>query len=337
MRLRIALLSAALVAGGAADAAAGTLDEVKARGVLNCVVNAGLAGFGVVNDQGVWVGLDVELCRAVAAAVLGDATKVNFVASTAKERFTRLQTGEGDMLARNSSLTLSRDTELALDPAGINFYDGQGFMVRKDSGITSPLQLSGAHVCVVTGTTAETNLADFFRTNGLVLHTVVSDKPDLSREKYEAGQCDVFTSDSSNIASERSALADPGAHVILPDRISKSPLGPLVRQGDSEWADVVRWTLYAMIAAEEFGVTSQNVQQMLSSENPEIRRLLGVEGDMGSKLGLANDWAVQIIVQVGNYGESFARNVGVDTPLGLERGLNAQWTNGGLLYAPPIR
>jgi general L-amino acid transport system substrate-binding protein len=318
-------------------AAAGTLDQVKARGMVNCVANQGLAGFGAPNDQGVWTGLDVDLCRAVAAAVLGDASKVNFIPSTAKERFTKLQTGEGDLLARNSTWTLSRDTDLGLEFVGVNYYDGQGFMVRKDSGITSARQLDGANVCVVAGSTTELNLADYFRLHGMALRSVVFEKPDEGRAMYDEGQCDAYTSDSSNLASERSALADPGAHLILPDIISKEPLGPAVRHGDSEWADVVRWSLYAMVAAEEYGITSQNLDDMLASDNPEVRRLLGVEGDMGAKLGLASDWAVNVIRQVGNYAESFERNVGAATPLGLDRGLNAQWTDGGLLYAPPIR
>jgi general L-amino acid transport system substrate-binding protein len=337
MRVGVALVCAGLLSFAAAGAAAGTLDEVKARGSLNCIVNAGLAGFGAPNDQGQWVGLDVDVCRAVAAAVLGDAAKVTYIPTTSKERFTKLQTGEGDMLARNSTYTLSRDSDLSLVLVGVNYYVGQGFMVRRDAGIASTLDLDGASVCVVAGSTIELNLADYFRLNRMTVRTVVVEKPDEGRHLYDQGQCDAYTSDSSNLASERSALADPGAHIILPEIISKEPLGPAVRHNDSEWADVVRWSLYAMIAAEEYGVTSANVEQMLTSENPEIRRLLGVEGDMGAKLGLANDWAVQIVAQVGNYGESFARNVGVDTPLGLERGLNAQWKNGGLLYAPPIR
>jgi general L-amino acid transport system substrate-binding protein len=336
-RTVVPILASCLALAVALPAAAGTLDEVKARGSLNCIVNAGLAGFGAPNDQSIWVGLDVDICRAVAAAVLGDAGKVNYLPSTAKERFTKLQTGEGDMLARNSTWSLSRDTDLKLDFAGVSYYDGQGFMVRRDSGIASALDLNGASVCVVSGTTTELNLADYFRANGMTVRTVVVEKPDEARKMYDQGQCDAYTSDASNLASERSALADPGAHSILPEIISKEPLGPAVRHGDSEWADVVRWSLYAMIAAEEYGVTSTNVDQMLASENPEVRRLLGVEGDIGAKLGLADDWAVVIVRQVGNYGESFARNVGVDTPLGLERGLNAQWKDGGLLYAPPVR
>ena len=338
MQLKSVLLAAsAVVAFGVSAASAGTLDDVKARGTLNCIVNTGLAGFGSPNDKGEWTGLDIDMCRAVAAAVLGDASKVNYIPSTAKERFTKLQTGEGDMLARNSTWTLGRDTELKLDFVGVNYYDGQGFMVRKDSGITTATGLSGATVCVQTGTTTELNLADYFRSNGMELKSVVFEKADEGRAMYDQGQCDAYTTDASGLAAERTALADPAAHIILPEIISKEPLGPAVRHGDSEWGDVVRWSLYAMIAAEEYGVTTANVQQMLTSENPEIRRLLGVEGDMGAKLGLPNDWAVQIVTQVGNYGESFERNVGVNTPLGLERGLNAQWNNGGLMYSPPIR
>jgi general L-amino acid transport system substrate-binding protein len=339
MTLKQVLLTAAAVTVlGVSAASAGTLDDVKARGTLNCIVNTGLAGFGGPNDKGEWSGLDVDLCRAVAAAVLGDASKVNFIPSTAKERFTKLQSGEGDMLARNSTWTLSRDSELALDFVGVNYYDGQGFMVRKDSGVTSAKDLGGATVCVQTGTTTELNLADYFRSNGLELKSVVFEKSDEGRGMYDAGQCDAYTTDASGLAAERTALGDPAAHIILPEIISKEPLGPAVRHGDSQWADVVRWSLNAMIAAEEYGVTQANVaEQLASSTNPEVRRLLGAEGDMGAKLGLPNDWAVKIISSVGNYGESFERNVGVNTPLGLERGLNAQWANGGLMYSPPVR
>ena len=339
MTLKQVLLTAAAVTVlGVSAASAGTLDDVKARGTLNCIVNTGLAGFGGPNDKGEWSGLDVDLCRAVAAAVLGDATKVNFIPSTAKERFTKLQSGEGDMLARNSTWTLSRDSELALDFVGVYYYDGQGFMVRKDSGVTSAKDLGGATVCVQTGTTTELNLADYFRSNGLELKSVVFEKSDEGRGMYDAGQCDAYTTDASGLAAERTALGDPAAHIILPEIISKEPLGPAVRHGDSQWADVVRWSLNAMVAAEEYGVTQANVaEQLASSANPEVRRLLGAEGDMGAKLGLPNDWAVKIITAVGNYGESFERNVGVNTPLGLERGLNAQWPNGGLMYSPPFR
>jgi general L-amino acid transport system substrate-binding protein len=338
MQLKSVLLAAsAVVALSVSAAFAGTLDDVKARGTLNCIVNVGLAGFGAPDDKGQWAGLDIDMCRAVAAAVLGDASKVNYIPSTAKERFTKLQTGEGDMLARNSTWTLGRDTELKLDFVGVNYYDGQGFMVRKDSGVTSASELSGATICVQTGTTTELNLADYFRANSMELKTIVFEKADEGRGMYDQGQCDAYTTDASGLAAERTALADPASHVILPEIISKEPLGPAVRHGDAEWGDVVRWSLNAMVAAEEYGVSSTHLDQMMTSENPEIRRLLGVEGDMGTKLGLSNDWAVVIIKQVGNYSESFERNVGVNTPLGLERGLNAQWNDGGLLYSPPIR
>jgi len=331
------VVASAAIALGASAATAATLDDVKKRGTLNCIVNVGVAGFGAPDDKGQWTGLDIDMCRAVAAAALGDANKVNYIPSTAKERFTKLQTGEGDMLARNSTWTLSRDTELALDFVGVNYYDGQGFMVRKDLGVSSVLELSGATICVATGTTTELNLADYFRSNNMELKTVVFEKADEGRGMYDQGQCDAYTTDASGLASERAALADPSAHVILPEIISKEPLGPAVRHGDSQWADVVAWSLYAMIEAEEYGVTSANVGQMMSSDNPVVRRLLGLEGDMGAKLGLSNDWAANIITQVGNYGESFERNVGVNTPLGLERGLNALWKNGGLMYAMPVR
>lgn len=334
---RVLLVAAAVTIAGVSAASAATLDDVKKRGTLNCIVNTGLAGFGAPNDQGEWSGLDIDVCRAVAAAVLGDATKVNYIPSTARERFTKLQSGEGDLLSRNTTWSLVRDSELALDFVGVNYYDGQGFMVRKDLGVSSALELSGATVCVQTGTTTELSLADYFRANGLELKTVVFEKFDEGNAMYDAGQCDSYTTDVSGLASVRAALADPAAHIILPEVISKEPLGPSVRHGDSQWADVVRWSLNVMIGAEEYGITQANVEEMKSSENPEIRRLLGLEGDLGVKLGLDNDWAVRIISQVGNYGESFERNVGTNTPLGLERGLNAQWTEGGLMYAPPFR
>ena len=329
-----AMTAAGLVAGAASAA---TLEDVQARGTLNCGVTTGLVGFAAPNANGVWEGFDVGVCRAVAAAVLGDPMAVNFVPTTAKERFTKLSSGEGDMLARNTTWTLSRDTELGLEFTGVNYYDGQGFMVPKDLGVSSALDMSGATVCVQTGTTTELNLADYFRANNMELNTVVGEKNDELRAMYEAGQCDAYTTDASGLAAERAVLADPKAHIILPEIISKEPLGPAVRHGDAQWGDIVRWTLNAMVAAEEYGVTQENVDQMMSSENPEIRRLLGVEGEMGAKLGLDNDWAVRVIKAVGNYGESFERNVGVDTPLGLERGLNAQWKDGGLMYSPPVR
>ncbi len=327
----------------ASAAQATTLEDVQARGTLNCGVTTGLAGFAAPDDAGKWTGLDVDMCRAVAAAVLGDAEAVKYVPTTAKERFTALQSGEVDLLARNTTWTFSRDVQLGFEFVGINYYDGQGFMVRKDLGVSSALELDGASVCVQTGTTTELNLADYFRANNMELNSVVFEKNEEARQAYDEGRCDAYTTDASGLAAERSVLADPSAHIILPEIISKEPLGPLVRHGDNQWGDIVRWTLNSMIIAEEFGVTSENVDEMKSSENPEVQRLLGVEvveegqSRMGSMLGLSDEWAYNIIEQVGNYGESFEANVGVKTPLGLARGLNQLWSKGGLLYAPPMR
>lgn len=332
---------ALMTIAGAAQAT--TLEDVQARGTLNCGVTTGLAGFAAPDDAGVWTGLDVDMCRAVAAAVLGDANAVKYVPTTAKERFTALQSGEVDLLARNTTWTFSRDVQLGFEFAGINYYDGQGFMVRKDLGVTSALELNGASVCVQTGTTTELNMADYFRANNMELNSVVFEKNEEARQAYDEGRCDAYTTDASGLAAERSVLADPSAHIILPEIISKEPLGPLVRHGDNQWGDIVRWTLNSMIIAEEFGVTSENVDEMKSSDNPEVQRLLGVEvveegqSRMGSMLGLSDEWAYNIISQVGNYGESFEANVGVKTPLGLARGLNQLWSKGGLMYAPPMR
>ncbi len=320
------------------SASAATLADVQARGSLNCGVTTGLAGFAAPDDQGNWAGLDVDLCKSIAAAVLGDATKVKYVPTNAKERFTALQSGEIDVLARNTTWTWSRDTDLGFDFVGVNYYDGQGFMVRKSLGVNSALEMSGASVCVQTGTTTELNLADYFRANNLELKSVVFEKNEEARQAYDEGRCDAYTTDASGLAAERSVLAAPADHIILPEIISKEPLGPLVRHGDNNWGDVIRWTLNAQIIAEEFGVTQANVdEQKASSQNPEVKRLLGVEGEMGKMADLSNDWAYNIIKQVGNYGESFERNVGLKTPLGLARGLNELWSKGGLLYAPPIR
>jgi general L-amino acid transport system substrate-binding protein len=334
------LASAAAVASMAmvGVAKADTLADVKARGSLNCGVTTGLAGFAAPDDQGNWAGLDVDMCKAVAAAVLGDATKVKFVPTTAKERFTALQSGEVDLLARNTTWTFSRDTDLGFEFVGTNYYDGQGFMVRKDLGVQSALELSGASVCVQTGTTTELNLADYFRANNMELRSVVFEKNEEARQAYDEGRCDAYTTDASGLAAERTVLATPGDHIILPEIISKEPLGPLVRHGDNLWGDIVRWSLNALIIAEEFGITQANVDQMKSSsENPEVKRLLGVEGDYGKMIGLSDDWAYNIVKQVGNYGESFEANVGLKTPLGLARGLNELWSKGGILYAPPFR
>ena len=327
----------------AGTAAAATLDDVKSRGTLNCGVTTGLAGFASPDDQGNWTGLDVDMCRAVAAAVFGDDTKVKYVPTTATERFTALQSGEIDLLARNTTWTFSRDVQLGFEFVGVNYYDGQGFMVRSELGVASALELDGAAVCVQTGTTTELNLADYFRANGMELNSIVFQKNEEARQAYDEGRCDAYTTDASGLAAERSVLSSPADHIILPEIISKEPLGPLVRHGDHQWGDVVRWTLNSMIIAEEFGVTSENVEEMKGSENPEIQRLLGVEKveegqpRMGSMLGLSDDWAYNIVSLVGNYGESFERNVGVKTPLGLARGLNQLWSKGGILFAPPMR
>ncbi len=331
-----AAATAALVVAGAAGA--GTLDDVKAKGFVQCGVTTGLAGFAAPDDQGNWKGLDVDVCRAIAAAIFGDTTKLKFTPTNAKERFTALQSGEIDLLSRNTTWTFSRDTSLGFDFVGVTYYDGQGFMVRKDAGVDSALKLNGASVCVQTGTTTELNLADYFRASNMELKSVVFETNEQARQAYDEGRCDAYTTDASGLAAERSVLAKPADHIILPEIISKEPLGPLVRHGDNNWGDVVRWSLNAMIIGEEFGITSANVDEMkASSQNPEIRRLLGVEGEMGKMVGLPNEWGYNIIKQVGNYGESFETNVGLKTPLALARGLNEQWSKGGLLYAPPIR
>ncbi len=334
------LASAAAVAAVAmvGSAKADTLADVQGRGSLNCGVNTGLPGFAAPDDQGNWKGLDIDLCRAVAAAVLGDDTKVKYVPTNAKERFTALQSGEIDFLARNTTWTFSRDSDLGFDFVGVNYYDGQGFLVRKDLNVKSALELGGASVCVQTGTTTELNLADYFRANNMELKSVVFETNDQARQAYDEGRCDTYTTDASGLAAERSILAQPDQHIILPEIISKEPLGPAVRHGDNKWGDVIRWSLSAMIIAEEFGITKANVDDMkASSQNPEVKRLLGVEGEMGKMAGLPNEWGYNIIKLVGNYGESFEANVGLKTPLGLARGLNELWSKGGLLYAPPIR
>jgi general L-amino acid transport system substrate-binding protein len=322
----------------AATATAGTVDDIKARGQLICGVTTGLAGFAAPDDKGEWAGFDVEMCRAVAAAVLGDATKVKFVPTTGKSRFPALQSGEVDMLARNTTWTYDRDVKLGFDFAGVNFYDGQGFMIRKEMGVKSAFELDGASVCVTTGSTTELNLGDFFRANNMSYTPVVYEKADEIRTAYDAGRCDVYTTDRSGLAAQRSELSKPDDHMILPEVISKEPLGPLSRHGDNQWNDVIRWTLNVLIIAEEKGITQANVDDMkANAADPEIKRMMGIEGDYGERLGLANDWPYQVIKQVGNYGESYERNVGPNTPIGLERGVNALWTKGGILYAPPYR
>ena len=333
------ILGALTVAGlSASAAAAATLDDVKERGTLNCGVATGLAGFAAPDANGEWTGFDVAVCRAVAAAVLGDATAVEFVPTTGKTRFTALASGEIDMLARNTTWTFSRDTDLKFDFTGVNYYDGQGFMVPKSLGVSSAKDLDGATVCIQTGTTTELNLADFFRANNISYEPVPIETNAEAIQQYSAGACDAYTTDASGLASSRATFETPGDHILLPEIISKEPLGPLVRHGDNEWGDVVRWTLNALIAAEELGVSSANINEMAeSTTNPEVARLLGTEGDLGSMIGLNADWAKSAIMASGNYGEIFAKNIGEETPIGLARGLNAQWTNGGLLYSPPFQ
>ncbi|RVT82565.1 amino acid ABC transporter substrate-binding protein [Rhodobacteraceae bacterium CCMM004] len=330
-------LTAAGVIAGAAAAA--TLDDVKARGKLNCGVTTGLVGFAAPDANGNWQGFDVGLCRAVAAAVLGDPDAVEFVPTTGKTRFTALASGEIDMLARNTTWTFSRDNDLKFEFTGINYYDGQGFMVPKELGVTSAKELDGATVCIQTGTTTELNLADFFRSNNMNYEPVPIETNAEAQQQYLAGACDVYTTDASGLAATRATFETPGDHVVLPEIISKEPLGPLVRHGDNEWGDIVRWTLNALIAAEELGISSANVADMAGSagDNPEINRILGTEGNLGEMIGLEADWAVKAIQAGGNYGELFEKNIGENTPIGLSRGLNAQWTDGGLLYSPPFR
>lgn len=334
------LICGALALGGlaAGTASAATLDDVKARGKLNCGVTTGVAGFAAPDANGVWEGLDVDVCRAVAAAIFGDPTAVDFTPLTSAVRFSALSSGEVDMLSRVTTWTFSRDVDLKLDFAGVNYYDGQGFMIAKEMGVSSAKELDGATVCIQTGTTTELNLADYFKANGMEYEPVPIETNAEGQQLYLAGSCDVYTTDASALAATRSAFENPSEHIILPEIISKEPLGPVVRHGDNAWGDVVRWSYNAMVAAEELGVTSANVEELAAnSENPEINRLLGSDGNLGEQLGLSPDFAKNIIATVGNYGESFARNVGIDTPIGLARGLNALWTEGGLQYSPPFR
>jgi general L-amino acid transport system substrate-binding protein len=336
---KLGLVAAVALAGtaGTVLAQAKTLDAVKARGTVNCGVGTGLAGFGQPDDKGAWTGLDVEFCRGVAAAIFNDPAKVTFKPLSAKERFTALQSGEIDLLARNSTWTISRDSSLGLSFTGINFYDGQGFMVKKSLGVKSAKELKGASICVQTGTTTELNLADYFRTLKIEYKPVVFEKNDEVVAAYDAGRCDSMTTDASGLFAERLRLKTPDDSVVLPEIISKEPLGPVVRQGDSQWFTIVRWVHFAMLNAEEQGVTQANVAEMVKSTNPDIKRMLGTEGEFGKGIGLENDWVVRIVKAVGNYGESYERNVGTGSRLKIDRGLNKQWSNGGLQYAPPIR
>jgi general L-amino acid transport system substrate-binding protein len=336
-RLATALAFATVLVFGMQAASAQTLTTIKNRGELICGANGTLAGFGLPDPQGNWTGFDVDFCRAIAAAIFNDPTKVKFVPLTAKDRFTALQSGEIDVLSRNTTWTLSRDTSLGLDFVAVTYYDGQGFMVRKALKVNSALELNGAAVCVQQGTTSELNLADYFRANHMQLKTVTFATGDEARKAYESGRCDAYTTDSSGLYGERQKLAVPGDHIVLPEIISKEPLTPAVRHGDSQWTDIVRWTHFAMVDAEELGVTKANVDEKLKSDDPETRRMLGAEGQYGEALGLTNDWVYRIVKHVGNYGEVFERNIGQGSPLKIVRGLNALWTKGGLQYGPPFR
>ncbi len=332
MKKIVASLIAVACIGG--TAVADTLDAVKKNGYLKCGVTTGLPGFSAADKKGVWRGIDVDVCRGVAAAVLGDASKVRFTPLTAKERFTALQSGEIDMLSRNTTWTLTRDASLGLNFTGVNYYDGQGFMVNKNLGVDSALKLDGAAICIQAGTTTELNLADYFKANNMKYRAVTYDSSDQTIKGFEAGRCDVLTSDQSQLYALRIKLAKPDEAIVLPEIISKEPLGPVVRQGDDKWFNIVKWTLFAMVNAEEMGVYSSNIKDMKDSKDPGIQRLISGQGE---KLGLSDDWSYNIISQVGNYGEIFDRNVGAGSPLKIERGLNQLWNKGGIMYAPPIR
>ncbi len=340
--MKKAILSAAIGAaifGAASAASAATLADVKSKGFVTCGVSSGIPGFSNPDDKGEWSGIDVDYCRAIAAAVFGDATKAKFVPLTSKDRFPALQSGEIDVLTRNTTWTVSRDSSLGFNFRTVNYYDGQGFVVKKALNVKSALELSGAAVCVQQGTTTELNLADYFKTNNLQYNPVVFEKESDATSAYDSGRCDVYTTDQSGLYAIRLKMKVPDENIVLPEIISKEPLGPAVRQGDDQWFDVVSWAHYAMINAEELGITSKNVDEQKSAANPDIKRLLGTEEGtkIGTDLGLTNEWAYNIIKHVGNYGEVFDRNVGAGSPLKIERGLNALWTKGGLQYAPPVR
>jgi general L-amino acid transport system substrate-binding protein len=351
--LTIAAAAAALCYA-AGTASATTLDDVKKKGFVQCGVNTGLLGFASTNDAGDWTGFDVDYCRAVASAIFGDKTKVKFTALNAKERFTALQSGEIDVLARNSTWTMSRDTSLGLKFAGVNYYDGQGFMVKKSQGVNSALELSNASVCVQTGTTTELNLADYFGVHKMSYNLVAFEKEEEVEAAYSSGRCDTLTTDASGLYSIRLTLQNPDDHIVLPEIISKEPLGPVVRQGDDQWFNIVKWTHFALLNAEEAGITQANVDEKKKQAqddktkgasdanykpqvSPDVARFLGIDGTFGEGIGLSNDWAYSIIKQMGNYGEVFDRNIGAGSKLQIARGLNALWSKGGIQYAPPIR
>ncbi|NEW95449.1 amino acid ABC transporter substrate-binding protein [Rhodopseudomonas sp. BR0G17] len=314
-----------------------TLEIVRENGALSCGVSQGLPGFSAPDDKGNWTGLDVDVCRAIAAAVFDDPSKVKFVPLSAKDRFTALQSGEIDVLSRNTTWTLSRDTSLGVNFAGISYYDGQGFMAKKSLKVNSALELNGASICVQTGTTNEQNVADYFKGNNMKYEVIAFANADEAVKAYESGRCDVFTSDVSQLYAQRLKLATPADHIVLPEVISKEPLGPLVRHGDDQWFDIVKWTLFALVNAEELGVTQKNVDEMAKSDKPELKRVFGTDGNLGEQLGLTKDWVARIIKATGNYGESFERNVGTGSKLEIARGLNKLWNKGGIMYAPPIR
>ena len=335
-KLTAILAALALILAITGIATAGTLDDVKARGTLICGTNPATAGFSMPDNNGNWTGFVVDYCRAVAAAVLGDPAKVKFIPLESKDRFTALQSGEIDILAHNATWTSSRDGSLGILFAGVYFYDGQGFMVHK-GGPTNASGLGGASICVSQGTTSELNIADYFRTHSLTYEAVGFANEIDELKAFEQGRCDVYSADTSSLYAARLQMANPDDNVVLPDIISKEPLGPVVRQGDDGWFNIAKWTLFALVSAEELGVTAANVDKMTSTDNPNIRRLLGVEGTFGKDLGLPDDWAAKAIKAVGNYGEMFERNIGTSSPLGIKRGVNALWNAGGLQYAPPIR
>jgi general L-amino acid transport system substrate-binding protein len=336
---RVSLVfSLALAAALSTQAAsAQTLKMIKDRGLLSCGVSQGLPGFSSPDDKGNWTGIDVDICRAIATAIFNDPTKIKFVPLSAKDRFTALQSGEVDLLSRNTTWTLSRDTTLGANFTGVTYYDGQGFLVKKSLKVNSALELNSASVCVQTGTTTEQNLADYFKSNNMKYEVIAFGTADETVKAYESGRCDVFTDDTSGLYAERLKLANPSDHVVLPEVISKEPLGPMVRHGDDQWFDLVKWTLFAMVDAEELGINSKNVDEMAKSDKPELKRILGTDGNFGESLGVTNDWVVRIVKSVGNYGESFDRNVGAGSKLQIARGLNQLWNKGGIQYAPPIR
>ncbi len=337
MRGILILASMAAMFATLSPVSATTLEDVKAKGFVQCGVSQGLKGFSSPDDKGGWTGIDVDLCRAIAAAIFGDPDKVKYTPLSAKERFTALQSGEIDVLSRNTTWAVSRDTAQGFDFRGVTYYDGQGFMVRKSSGVKSARELDGATICVLMGTSTSLTLADYFRANNMKYEPITFEKDDEVVAAYESGRCDSYTTDSSGLYANRLTLKDQQEHLVLPEIISKEPLGAVVRHGDNQWGDIVSWSLYAMINAEELGVDSKNAAGMRESDNPEIRRLLGTEGKFGEGMGLPDDWAFNIISKVGNYAEIFERNVGMASPLAIPRGLNALWNKGGIQYAPPIR